>query len=327
MNYKYKLTVALPVYNGGVTLARLLESLINQQNEKVEFLLINNNSTDNTEDIVFEFMDKGLKLNYIKQIDNVGPDLNFLNCVEKSKGEYVWLVGHDDYLHETAIDKVLAQLQENLDCAALVTDFSLKENGCLLVENYIGINESISVYSPESLIASVGLDFNFLSCVVHKRDLFLSAHPHKYFKSNWLQLGVFLEYIENQKVCLLAFPVVINAGNSIDGDANVGGKSIKVILNLLRISMLFKDVYGENYTNLAKRYIFRHLNRKIAIAKRTPYKVNMQDYKLFFIAYAKNPFFWFVTTPLYVLPRPIHVGLYALYKQLNLKSLAWKLFR
>ena len=327
MNYEYKLTVALPVFNGGSTLARLLDSLMNQQNEIVELLLINNNSTDNTEDIVLEFIDKGLNLNYIKQIDNVGPDLNFLNCVENSKGEYVWLVGHDDYLHETAIGKVLAQLQENLDCAALITDFSLEEDGCLLVENYIGITKSTSVSSPESLIASVGLDFNFLSSVVHKKSLFLSTDYQQYFESNWLQLGVFLEYVKNKKVCLLAFPSVINAGNSIDGDANVDGKSIRVILNLLRISMFFKDVYGDNYAILVKRYIFRHLNRKICIAKRTSYKVSFQDYKLFFIEYAKNPFFWLVTTPLYILPRPIHRGLYSLYKQLNLKSFAWKLFR
>ena len=326
MSEKYLLTIALPVYNGAKTLQRLLDSLHSQQNQLVEIILLNNASTDNTEELAYQAIESGLEINYIKQLANVGADKNFLDAVSNAKGKYVWIIGDDDYLPEFAVKTALNIIRENLDCVAFITEFSLGKNNEIWKKKFIGIEKNIKLNSAIELVRLAGLDFNFLSCVIHKRDSFLQIEASKYFNTYWLQLGVFLEYIENENVFLISQPLVVNAGNSISGDANIGGNSIRVILNICSIANDFSVIYGKSFKSLTSKYLLKHVNRKIAIARRTVYKINLKDYIEIMGYFKGNVTFWIFTTPLYVLPSFVHKLLYKVYLKLGVSRHLWKFF-
>ena len=69
---KNRVTVIVPVHNGAKYIERCIESILNQSYKDIDILIINDNSTDATMDIV----NKYLKLPSIKLIVNaetLGP--------------------------------------------------------------------------------------------------------------------------------------------------------------------------------------------------------------------------------------------------------------
>ena len=68
MEEKVKVSVVTPTYNRGNLLYKLYYSLINQTCEKFEWIIIDDGSTDNTEQIVKKFIfSKKIKIYYLKK--------------------------------------------------------------------------------------------------------------------------------------------------------------------------------------------------------------------------------------------------------------------
>jgi glycosyltransferase involved in cell wall biosynthesis len=59
-----KVSIIIPVFNGEETLVRCLDSVSNQTYKNYEVIVVDNNSTDKTKDIIHEFRDKNNKIKY-----------------------------------------------------------------------------------------------------------------------------------------------------------------------------------------------------------------------------------------------------------------------
>ncbi len=92
------LTIAIPTYNRSRYLAELLEVLQPQLSDelRVELLIADNASTDETPALCKRLIDGGLACRYIRNAANIGADANFLLCFSEARGKYVWLLGDDD---------------------------------------------------------------------------------------------------------------------------------------------------------------------------------------------------------------------------------------
>ena len=98
-----KISVILPFYNAEATLERAIQSIISQSFTDFECILINNNSTDASEQIAHKFVvaDKRVKLISEKKqgvmfASNAGWDL--------SKGEYIARMDADDWSHPDRLE-------------------------------------------------------------------------------------------------------------------------------------------------------------------------------------------------------------------------------
>ena len=118
------LTICVPTYNRAKELnynLSLLERYICDGNliDKVCVLVSNNQSPDNTYDVINSFEDRGnLHLLYFEQKENIGSGPNVVYCVEKATTPWVMLLGDDDYLEPWYISECLKQIEEhpNLGC-------------------------------------------------------------------------------------------------------------------------------------------------------------------------------------------------------------------
>jgi len=97
-----------PCYNGESYITRFLDSILNQTYPNLELLIINDGSTDRTEEIILnyesDFILKGYTLIYIYQ-DNAGQSAAINKALPIFKGKYLSWVDSDDYLPVDAIEK------------------------------------------------------------------------------------------------------------------------------------------------------------------------------------------------------------------------------
>ena len=88
-------SVIIPTYNRSSDLNRCLNELIFQDFKNFEIIIIDDGSTDNTRDIVFQFEDK-LNINYIKIKNSGGPAKPRNIGIDNSKGKYLCFLDSDD---------------------------------------------------------------------------------------------------------------------------------------------------------------------------------------------------------------------------------------
>ena len=107
------LTIAIPTYNRCRNLAFLLEQLAPQlRNEpRVELLISDNCSPDDTLRTVDHFVKEGLSCRILRNQQNIGADLNFLQCFDLAEGRYLWICGDDDVILPGSLATLLNHLE------------------------------------------------------------------------------------------------------------------------------------------------------------------------------------------------------------------------
>lgn len=108
-----KVSVIVPIYNSEKYLKRCIDSLINQTLDDMEFILINDGSTDNSHSIIKSYNDKRIK--YFKRTNHgIGATRNF--GIDKASGEFIGFVDSDDYAAEDMFFKMYNEcIKNNLD--------------------------------------------------------------------------------------------------------------------------------------------------------------------------------------------------------------------
>ncbi len=137
MAYKPLLTIAIPTYNRSLYLAQLLTVLTPQlfQESRVELIISDNASTDDTQFMIATFQRDGLICRYLKNESNLGPDGNILRCFEEANGKYVWVFGDDDIMVPGTIEKIRKLLEVNE-----YTMIYVQPHGCTREEQLINIH-------------------------------------------------------------------------------------------------------------------------------------------------------------------------------------------
>lgn len=109
-----KITVFTPTYNRKELLRRLFTTLDNQTSNDFEWLIIDDGSTDKTEDIIEQFKkNSDFDIVYIKK-DNGGKHTAMNVAFKIARGEYFVCVDSDDYLLSDAIEK-MCDLSEQIN--------------------------------------------------------------------------------------------------------------------------------------------------------------------------------------------------------------------
>lgn len=103
-----KITVFTPTYNRGKEIERVYNSLCNQTNKNFEWLVVDDGSTDKTEDVIKRLSEKdnGFPIKYVKK-QNGGKYTAHNVAVQNATNELFLCVDSDDYLVDGAIDSIL----------------------------------------------------------------------------------------------------------------------------------------------------------------------------------------------------------------------------
>jgi glycosyltransferase involved in cell wall biosynthesis len=158
-----KVTVILPVYNGAKYLKETIDSVLNQTFIDFDFLILNDVSTDTSEEIILSYKDTRIiyHLNDIN-LGSIGAPLKGMNM---SHTEYIARIDQDDIWMPTKLEKQVKILNANPTIGICGTSIEL-----------FGDRNGIKIFPVSNESLKVG--FLFFCCM---------SHPSVVFRKSFLE--------------------------------------------------------------------------------------------------------------------------------------------
>ncbi|MBS1550260.1 MAG: glycosyltransferase family 2 protein [Bacteroidetes bacterium] len=182
-----KISIIVPCYNQEKFLEETLLSISNQTFLDWECLLINDGSTDKTEDICKKWVSKDPRFSYYKQ-DNQGVTKTRDFGLDIASGEWIQFIDADDIIDPFKLE---ISLQYSSQANVIICNFGM------LVGNHIEppfCDLTSSEISFENLLSRWDIDFNLpIHCVLIKKELIGNTRFKTNFKANedwifWLEI-------------------------------------------------------------------------------------------------------------------------------------------
>jgi glycosyltransferase involved in cell wall biosynthesis len=98
-----KVSVVIPTYNRAHLICRAIQSVLDQTYQNLEIIVVDDGSTDNTEEIVINFKDE--RIRYIQHSENKGASAARNSGIRVSRGEYIAFQDSDDEWFSDKLEK------------------------------------------------------------------------------------------------------------------------------------------------------------------------------------------------------------------------------
>lgn len=138
MDLNKKVTVLMPVYNGEKYLKEAIESIVNQTYKDFDLLIINDGSSDNSENVILSFSDERIK--YIKNDSNMGLIGTLNKGLDLITGEYIARMDQDDISLPKRLEKQVKFMDENEEIAVSGTSIRFFNETGFLTKHIMPIN-------------------------------------------------------------------------------------------------------------------------------------------------------------------------------------------
>ena len=129
------ITLFTPTYNRAGKLSRLFESLIKQDDFDFEWLIIDDGSADNTEELVAQFKIKSCFPIKIYRQKNGGKHRAYNKALQLADGEYFFCVDSDDWLSSTAVSAIKKVIETKGDRHPIIA-YKCDERGKKLSDDF-----------------------------------------------------------------------------------------------------------------------------------------------------------------------------------------------
>lgn len=110
------ISVIIPTYNRANLISQTIESVLNQTYSDLEIIVVDDHSTDNTEDVVKDLLLIDKRIHFVKRPNGLIKGAN--SCrnfgFEISKGEFIKWIDSDDLLTEDTLERQLASLKASV---------------------------------------------------------------------------------------------------------------------------------------------------------------------------------------------------------------------
>lgn len=139
MENKKIISILIPVYNTADKIERCLASIFsNEIIDKCEVILVNDCSTDNSLEVINNFLDKNppCKIKIISHTKNMGLACARISAFSEAKGEYVICVDSDDWVEKDYLSELYdSAINSNADIVGCDTYVDFKDKQIIRKQN------------------------------------------------------------------------------------------------------------------------------------------------------------------------------------------------
>jgi len=304
------LSMGIPTYNGSHHIRESLDSIINQINDinhDIEIVISDNASTDNTPEIVKEYLQKYDFIKYFRNEKNTGFDRNVDLLFQRATGKYVWILSDDDALRDGALKSVLDGLKkyENISVCFVnyaECDINMKEYPRRIRPD---IEHDIYCENGDVFFQKSKFLFGLVSSLIIKRDKW-DKRVEKYIGSGFVHVGALAEILVKDSALIIADKLV-NLRTPVTGKERWRIAGYQAILKPnLELVKIFKYMRVLGYSNKTCKYLvdnsFRANLRLILVLHMMEVRDKIEIAKAMIRCYGGYPVFWFIHLPFLFIP-------------------------
>lgn len=100
-------SIALCTYNGELYLQEQLNTLVKQTYKNIEIVIADDNSTDDTFEIIKEFANRYKFIKFFRNTKNLGFVKNFEKAINECTGDFICLCDQDDVWDSSKVEKLV----------------------------------------------------------------------------------------------------------------------------------------------------------------------------------------------------------------------------
>ena len=119
MEISPKVSILIPTFNYSHFIGEAIQSALNQTYTDFEIIIVDDGSTDNTDEVVAKYLND-TRITYYKNPVNLGLVENFNKCLSYAKGEYIKFLLADDKFEPSLLEKFVP-IMEKYPNVSLVT--------------------------------------------------------------------------------------------------------------------------------------------------------------------------------------------------------------
>jgi len=116
-------SVVIPTYNSAQYLPESIESVLSQSWQDFEIIIVDDGSTDNTQEVVGAF--KSIKIRYVRQEHSGGPSRPRNVGIHHARGKYISLFDSDDLMSRHKLAEAVPFLEQYPDLGLLFANFEV----------------------------------------------------------------------------------------------------------------------------------------------------------------------------------------------------------
>lgn len=152
MTKKPLISVCVSAYNYGRYLQDCIESVINQSMNDWELIICDDCSTDNTQEVVYQYSQRDKRIRYVRNEKRLGMNGNIKKSADLGSGKYLKILCADDWLTSDCLE-VFCNLMEKNPNVVIATSAEIQCDDIgspLRIQFFFG--EHISVISGERML-------------------------------------------------------------------------------------------------------------------------------------------------------------------------------
>jgi len=213
-----RLSICIATYGRGKFIGETLDSILGQWQPRVEIVVVDGASPDNTPEIMAQYVSRHPGIAYYRESENSGVDRDYDKAVGYARGDYCWLMTDDDLLRPGAIATVLGLLEQKIDLLVVNAEVRNADFSKELAPRLLKFPED-RVYGDgdrEKLFSEVATCLSFIGCVVIRRDSWLGRDRSAYYGSLFVHVGVIFQHPPIDRARVIAAPqITIRYGNAM----------------------------------------------------------------------------------------------------------------
>jgi FkbM family methyltransferase len=212
------LSIAIPAYDRPkelkFSLTRLISQIRNKYEEEVELIISDDCSPNDSLAEIRRMADCYKFMTYRRYPKNIGLERNLISCADICRGEFLWILGDDDFIEsDDGLDHIMTLLRNNHYDFYVFNrtrrSFNLSK---LLTNNWMNLNvnksyefNGLRAFCVEHGFISI---IGFISVNIFRREPFQGVDVSKYFGTMYPQLGAMLEAFFDRKTILIGRPLI-----------------------------------------------------------------------------------------------------------------------
>lgn len=264
-------SIIIPTYNRAHLLVETLESVLAQTYSNWECIIVDDNSTDETQLLLNEYSNKDNRFTYIikSEKQKKGASISRNLGLKIARGEFIQFLDSDDLLADNKIQeqiKLLINENKHTVCTCKWGKFIEKSDPLTLIENSADYRDFNTIKEYFNLIGIYGGFFPPINFLINKELINQSGYWNESLTVNDDGEFFFRVLLNADKILFCAKTYVLYRNNLTDNLSILNSeiKAISLLNSWKIIEALYRTKYNEensDYINKKKSSVYSELKK------------------------------------------------------------------